>query len=134
MIQRANWDFYRELFSGYVPVHTSDYALIWQRQEDSGAVLDSQDVTVETRRVSEDAIEIQITAGESLAGMELVADLALSYETGHTDPSLHYAAMIQDGTLPGYDGVYYLREGEQSTHIPVIIKDGVGQVLSLIHI
>ena len=36
--------------------------------------------------------------------------------------------MIQDGTLPGYDGVYYLREGEQSTHIPVIIKDGVGQV------
>lgn len=127
-IQRANWDFYRELFSGYVPVHTSDYALIWQRQEDSGAVLDSQDVTVETRRVSEDAIEIQITAGESLAGMELVADLALSYETGHTDPSLHYAAMIQDGTLPGYDGVYYLREGEQSTHIPVIIKDGVGQV------
>ena len=44
-IQRANWDFYRELFSGYVPVHTSDYALIWQRQEDSGAVLDSQDVT-----------------------------------------------------------------------------------------
>ena len=91
-------------------------------------MLDSQDVTVETRRVSEDAIEIQITAGESLAGMDLVADLALSYETGHTDPSLHYAAMIQDGTLPGYDGVYYLREGEQSTHIPVIIKDGVGQV------
>lgn len=125
-VQRANWYFYRALYADYVPAFAGEYAQVWRRQA-GGARLDSTDYTVTTQRVSGSAVRISIQTGETLAGQELVADVALGYETRRTGFSLHHAVMIDDGTLWEDDGVYFLREGSQSTHIPILIRDGVGE-------
>jgi len=131
-VQRANWFFYRELFANYVPCRTSGYATIWQRQ-DNGSLLKSGDYTIQTQRVDEDSIRIRIELGPSLADRTLVADVALSYETDRTGWSLHHAVMVEDGTLWGYDGVYFLPEGPQTTHIPVSIRNGTGEITLVAH-
>lgn len=126
-VQRANWFFYRELFARYLPCHTSGYATLWQRQE-NGAFLTNSDYTIQTSRVDEDSIRIRIELGPSLADRTLVADVSLGYETGRTGWSLHRAVMVEDGTLWGYDGVYFLPEGSQSTHIPISVRNGAGEI------
>ena len=126
-VQRANWYFYRELYANYVPVTQNDYALVWERRE-GGALLESRDYTLTTRRLDDSSVRVEIELGPSLADLELVADVALTYETDHSAPSLHYAVMIEDGTLWGYDGVYYLDESAGQTRIPVIIREGRGSV------
>lgn len=127
-VQRANWYFYRELYANYVPVESpSDYALLWKRQP-GGARIETEDYTLTVERLSDTAVRISAVKGPSLDGKEVVADVALHYETENTGFSLHHGLMIEDLSLWDYDSVYYLPEGEHTLHIPMVIKDGVWEI------
>ena len=128
-VQRANWWFYRELYANYVTVDSpSDYAELWRRQE-GGALIDSDDITFTVERLSDTAVRLSAEKGPSLAGKEVVADVALTYETERTGWSLRHGVMVEDLSLWDYDNtVYFLPEGEHTVHIPMVIKDGVWSV------
>ena len=126
-VQRANWFFYRELYANYAPLQTAGYAQLWQRQE-GGAILEDMDYTLTTQRLDEDRVSIRIELPPEFAEQRFVADVALTYETAPDGWSLHRAVMVEDGTLWGYDGVYFLPEGSRTLNIPISVKNGAGEV------
>ena len=127
-VQRANWYFYRELYANYVPVESpSDYAVLWQRQP-GGALLATEDYTLTVERLSDGAVRLSASKGPSLDGREIVADVALRYETERTGLSLRHGLMVEDLSSWEEESVYYLPEGEHTVHIPMIIKDGVWEI------
>lgn len=126
-VQRANWFFYRELYANYAPLQTAGYAQLWQRQE-GGAILEDMDYTLTTQQLDEDRVSIRIELPPEFAEGRFVADVALTYETAPDGWSLHRAVMVEDGTLWGYDGVYFLPEGSRTLNIPISVKNGAGEV------
>ena len=86
------------------------------------------DYTLTTQQLDEDRVSIRIELPPEFAEQRFVADVALTYETAPDGWSLHRAVMVEDGTLWGYDGVYFLPEGSRTLNIPISVKNGAGEV------
>lgn len=131
-IKNANWFFYRELFSSYIPTNSNSYQIIWEKDEK----IDSLNTKVEFDIISKSASlkTIKIKTDKKVNG---IMDLQIKYETtknngilsktilnsmvlvsNKNEKTLHYNDYYSNWFLPD----------KNTTYIPVTIIDGEGEI------
>ena len=129
-IQNANWYFYREVYSHYIPKDAIGYNIVWQHEDEMQAL--DLDVDIQLNQIQPDTVEIMLTTDSA---QDLIADVRLVYETSTESriSSIHHS-MVRvdlDNVPTDYNkaiiyNVFNIPEKSDEYFIPVYIRSGKG--------
>ena len=127
--ERANWFFYRELYSQYVPVYSNTYEIFWEKTGKSHGVVDN--IRIEVTDENSGGKTICVYADEGVNG---VADVFIDYrtETVYSSPLVIQKMIQVESSCQGNnfeDSYYesnYLRESS-AEYIPIRVINGYGE-------
>ena len=128
--ERANWFFYRELYSQYVPVYSNTYEVFWEKTDQPDVVTDN--IRIEVEDGDSGSKLIHVYADEGVNG---VADVFIDYKTDtvYSSPLVIQkmvqveSSCIDNNFEESYYESNYLRESS-SEYIPIRVINGYGEV------
>lgn len=127
-IRRANWFFYRELYSEWHPVWANSYEIYWERNETEGENTLLADAELSVVDVDESTKKIVITTDRSVNG---IADVYLQYEVKKKDNNsakfLYQKVLYVANTGSAEDTINFLRD-QGDEYVPIPIIDGYGEI------
>ncbi len=131
-IKNANWFFYRELYSSYLPINSNDYQLIWEKNNKKSSINPKVDFEIISQGASQKTIKIK--TDKDVNG---IMDLQIKYRVDKSkgllstttlnsmvlvsnveEKALHYSDNYSNWFLPD----------KSTTYIPVTIVDGEGEI------
>lgn len=127
-VRRANWFFYRELYSGWHPIYANTYETYWERNKDPKAYIKNEEMEIVINQIDNASIEISFSCDENVNG---IADVYLDYEIEkagslvfRTDLKVEDIGFYNETGKSDYN---YLRS-KSAEYIPVNIIDGHGKI------
>ncbi len=128
-MRRANWFFYRELYSGYKPLYSNRYELFWDKT--ARPHIEKDNISVEVIDVGQGRCAVKVYADRSING---IADVYISYRSESLVKSpLVFQNMVKVQQVANnfeenqYESNYLRAEGTE--YIPVTVVDGYGEVI-----
>ena len=140
--KNANWFFYRELCSEYVPTYDNNQWIIWTKAESDIKTYDLSKAKLNVKKIDDGSMKLIVEYDEKITG---TADISLSYDTEYNKSffktgNINKFVMVNSATEKdaiNMSGEYVadnffnfcLPEENDCYYIPVTIKDGYGEVL-----
>lgn len=134
-VQRANWFFYRELYTNWTPVYSNGYEVYWKRTNKDEVASNVKKVTncVKIVENGEGASTLVVDTDEKING---IADVYIDYEVKKTDSIgslLVFRTMLRVKQMDNNyceedDYEFNMLRSKNKEYIPVTIVDGHGEV------
>lgn len=135
-VMRANWYFYRELYSEYHPVYGNSYQLFWEKNGESSYVSNKNvNIKVDYRRINENMVEVNVETDKNINGY---ADVYLDYKVDKIDrfiskfifnKMLHIANSANIESCGNESLDYNYLKDESKEYVPVKIINGKGSII-----
>ena len=141
-IKNANWFFYRELCSEYVPTYDNNKWIIWTKSEKDVKTYDVSKAKISIEKINEGSVKLVVESDEKITG---TADVSISYDTkfnksffktGNITKTLLLTSITEKNAVnmsgePVVHVFFNFCVPEQSDgyYIPVTMKDGYGELL-----
>ena len=141
-IKNANWYFYRELCSKYVPTYDNNPWIIWTKSESNVKTYDLSKAKMNVEKIDESSVKITVEYDEKITG---TADISISYDTeynksffktGNIMRLVMFSAITEKDAVnmsgePIAEGFFNFCLPEQGDccYIPLTMKDGYGELL-----
>ena len=140
-IKNANWFFYRQLCSEYIPTYDCSKWIIWTKSENNNTYdLSKAKLTVD--KIDEGSVKLVLEYDEKISG---TADISISYNTEYNKPfwkTGNINRLVMINSITEREARRALDENIEETHfnfslpqesdcyyIPLTIKDGYGELL-----
>lgn len=132
-IKRANWFFYRELYSYYKPSFSTDYSTIWIKDSKVNIQGDYQ---IKYTKIAGNKYDIIVTSSNK---NNIVADVKLNYKSISGDvigynkfiPMRRIVGIQDDSMLRENNGLwntYFIPNESDKYNVPIFLKNGIGKI------
>ena len=147
-IKNANWFFYRELCSEYIPTYDNNQWIIWTKAESDIKTYDLSKAELNIKKIDDGSVKLIVEYDEKITG---TADISLSYDTeynksffktGNINKFLFIDSITEREEINRINKVnnlnkiiydscfrFCLPEESDCYYIPITIKEGYGELL-----